>query len=63
MVGLMEMAGAKKAKLGSGQRFAALKQSLAQRPGVTDAGALAAAIGRKKFGAGKMAQLSAHGRQ
>lgn len=47
-----------KPKLGSGKRFAALKAELAQRPGVTNPGALAAAIGRKKYGAKKFNALS-----
>lgn len=51
-----------KAKLGSGKRFAALKSKLAKRPGVTNPGALAAAIGRKKYGAKKMASMAAKGR-
>ena len=51
-----------KPKLGSGARFAALKSKLASRPGVTDPGALAASIGRKKFGAAKMAKMAAAGR-
>ncbi len=50
-----------KPKLGSGGRFAALKGKLAKR-GATNPGALAAFIGRKKFGAKKFAALSAHGR-
>lgn len=48
-------------KLGTGKRFANLKGQLAKR-GVNNPGALAAYIGRKKFGAKKMAKLSAHGR-
>jgi hypothetical protein len=52
-----------KPKLGSGERFAALKAKLADKPGVTDPGALAAAIGRKKYGAQKFAALSAKGRK
>lgn len=50
------------ARLGSGARFAALKNKLADRPGVTDPAALAAYIGRKKYGAKKMAAMSAKGR-
>jgi hypothetical protein len=50
-------------KLGSGGRFANLKAALSKRPGVTNPGALAASIGRKKFGAGKMASMSATGRK
>lgn len=49
--------------LGSGARFAALKNKLADRPGVTDPGALAAYIGRKKYGANRFAQLAAKGRK
>lgn len=52
-----------KPKLGSGKRFAALKRSLSHRKGVTDAGALAGYIGRKKYGNAKMAKLSARGRK
>lgn len=51
-----------KPPLGSGQRFSALTQQLAKRPGVTNPKALAAYIGRKKYGAKKMGQLSAGGR-
>lgn len=49
---------AKKPPLGSGKRFAELKGELAKRPGVKDPGALAAYIGRKKFGAKKFNALS-----
>lgn len=38
--------------------FDALKNKLAHRPGVTDPAALAAAIGRKKYGAEKMEEAS-----
>ena len=48
--------------LGSGERFAKLKAKLASRPGVTNPGALAASIGRKKYGEKKMAALSLKGR-
>jgi hypothetical protein len=50
-------------KLGSGERFKALKSELSRRGGVDNPGALAAAIGRKKYGAGRMAKLSAAGRK
>lgn len=53
---------AKKAKLGSGKRFKSLKKSLA-RKGVRNPGALAAHIGRKKYGKAKMARMSAAGRR
>lgn len=38
------------APVGQGGRFAALKQKLAQEPGVNNPGAVAASIGRKKYG-------------
>ena len=53
---------AKQPPLGTGQRFAALKAKLASRPGVTNPGALAAYIGRKKYGASKMASMAAKNR-
>jgi len=53
----------KSMKPGGGGRFAALKEKLSHRPGITDPGALAAAIGRKKYGAAKMAKFSAEGRK
>jgi len=52
-----------KAKLGEGGRFAALKQKLGKREGITNPGALAAYIGRKKYGASKFAKLGAAGRR
>jgi hypothetical protein len=54
---------AKKPPLGSGQRFDALAGTLAKRPGVTDPKALAAFIGRKKYGASKFAALGAKGKK
>ena len=50
------------APLGEGGRFAALKTKLSKRPGVTNPGALAAYIGRKKYGGAKMAKMAAAGR-
>jgi hypothetical protein len=50
-------------KLGSGERFAKLKAKLGKRSGVSNPGALAASIGRKKYGASKMAKMSAAGRK
>lgn len=47
-----------KAKLGSGKRFSHLEHQLAGR-GAKDPGALAAYIGREKYGAHKMAHLAA----
>lgn len=48
--------------LGSGGRFAALKRKLASQ-GAANPGALAASIGRKKYGNAKMARLAALGRR
>jgi len=50
-----------KAKLGSGGRFAALKNSLSKK-GIKDPAALAASIGRKKYGAKKFAGLAKKGK-
>lgn len=52
-----------KARLGSGKRFAALKKKIASRGNVSDPGAVAAAIGRKKYGRKKMARMAAKGRR
>jgi hypothetical protein len=52
-----------KAPLGEGGRFVALKSTLAGRPGVTNPGALAASIGRKKYGKAKMQSMAAAGRR
>lgn len=49
-------------KLGGGGRFAQLKDKLTAK-GVKNPGAVAASIGRKKYGAKKMAQLSSKGRK
>ena len=51
-----------KAKLGTGARFASLMGKL-KKKGATNPAALAAWIGRKKYGAKKMAKLSAAGRK
>jgi len=52
-----------KARLGSGERFAALKRELSKREGVADPEALAAAIGRKKYGKERFQELVAKGRR
>jgi len=52
-----------KAPVGQGGRFSALKNKLASEPGVRNPGALAASIGRKKYGASKMAAMSEAGRE
>lgn len=54
---------ARKPKLGSGGRFQALKKKLGERKGVKNPGALAAYIGRKKYGAKRFGKLAAHGRR
>ncbi len=52
---------AKSMKLGGGGRFAKLKKSLSGK--VDNPGAVAASIGRKKYGSSKMAKMSAAGRK
>lgn len=51
----------KKARLGSGVRFFALKNKLAAK-GANNPDALAAWIGRKKYGKGKFQKLAAKGK-
>jgi len=51
-----------KPKLGSGARFKAIEKKAAAS-GASNPAAVAAAAGRKKYGAKKMAQLSAAGRK
>jgi hypothetical protein len=58
----MEVRMARKPRLGSGKRFAALKRKLARR-GVKNPGALAAFIGRKKYGKRRFQKLAAAGRR
>jgi hypothetical protein len=50
-------------KLGTGQRFAALVSKFKSRGNVRDPRALAAAIGRKKYGADKMESMAEKGRK
>ena len=49
--------------LGSGGRFAALKGKIAKRGDVRNPAAVAASIGRKKYGAKKMVKMAAAGRK
>lgn len=49
-------------KLGGGGRFQKLEKSLSAK-GVRNPGAVAASIGRKKYGAKKMAKMAAAGRK
>jgi len=51
-----------KPKLGSGKRFQQLKEQLA-RQGVRDPDALAAYIGRKKYGKKRFQEMAATGRR
>jgi len=51
-----------KGKLGSGSRFKAVEKSAA-KSGARDPKAVAAAVGRKKYGAKKMAKMAAAGRK
>lgn len=50
-------------KLGSGSRFSALVRKLEARGGVSDPRALAAAIGRRKYGSRRFQQLATAGRR
>lgn len=52
-----------KPPLGSGERFAAIKAKIGARGGVRDPGAVAASIGRKKYGKAKFQKLAAKGRR
>jgi len=54
---------AKKPPLGSGGRFAALKAKIAAKGNVRDPGAVAAAIGRAKYGKKKFQALAAKGKK
>ena len=51
------------APLGTGARFAALERKLARRGDIQDPAALAAAIGRKKYGKERFQELAAAGRR
>lgn len=50
---------AARAPVGKGTRFSRLKAKLKRQKGVKNPGALAAAIGRSKFGKGKMQRMAA----
>lgn len=53
---------APKGKLGSGSRFKAV-EAAARKSGASNPAAVAAAVGRKKYGAERMAKMSAAGRR
>jgi hypothetical protein len=50
-------------KPGGGGKFAALRAKLSMEHNVSNPSALAASVGRKKYGAKKMASWSAKGRE
>jgi hypothetical protein len=52
-----------KAPLGTGERFAALKKAIARRGKVRNPAAVAAAIGRKKYGKARFQAMAAAGRK
>jgi hypothetical protein len=52
-----------KGKLGSGSRFRSLKGQIARRGGVRNPGAVAASIGRKKYGKKRFQAMAAAGRK
>jgi hypothetical protein len=52
----------KRAKVGSGKRFEALTEQLSHKKGIRNPKAVAAAIGRRKYGAKRMASMAAKGR-
>lgn len=52
-----------KPKLGNGERFAKLKATIAKHSGVKDAGAIAAAAGREKYGDAKMNAMAQAGKR
>lgn len=54
--------GKKSMKPGGGGRFAALKAKLGGRKGVDDPAALAAVIGRQKYGKARFQEMAAKGR-
>lgn len=53
----------KSMKLGGGGRFAKLEKSVAAKGGVKNPAAVAAAVGRKKYGKEKFQQMAAAGRK
>lgn len=53
----------RKAKLGTGKRFAALEKKLSHKKGIRDPAAVAAAHGRKTLGKKRFQELAAAGRR
>ncbi len=58
----MDRVGGNPPPLGSGERFEDLKTKLSGKKGVTDPAALAASIGRKKYGSARFQALSQGGK-
>ena len=56
------MAAKKNMKLGGGGRFAKLEKEIAKKGKVTNPAAVAAAIGRKKYGKEKFQEMATKGR-
>ncbi len=54
---------AKSMKVGGGGRFASLKRKIASRGGVRNPGAVAAAIGRKKYSKEQFQKMAARGKR
>lgn len=52
-----------KVPAGAGGRFKSLKEKLAKKPGIKTPGALAAAIGRKKFGKKRFQAMAVAGKK
>jgi hypothetical protein len=50
-------------KAGGGGRFKAMEAKVSHEKGVKNPAALAAYIGRRKYGAARMAKMAAHGRE
>ncbi len=50
-------------KLGSGKRFAKLEQSLSKNPKIKDPAAVAASIGREKYGKERFQKLALKGKK
>ena len=53
----------KQPEVGSGKRFEKVKKEIEKKDDVKDPAAVAAAIGRKKYGAKRMAELAVAGRK
>lgn len=50
-------------KLGGGGRFQKLKEKLSHKKGIKDPGAVAAAIGREKYGKERFQKMAAKGKK